>query len=222
MYNELKSKGFIFPTSDPDTSVPILTPQRSVPPYTRKPVNDINVNQTSAPSLLPYLTGSTSGNERRLNMSGASVSPIILTQEQLVKLRSELDVVQGNIKVFNEMLTELVPGKEHSDDWSLLRDLNSTCLAMQKRIVDLIEKVATEEVTNELLRINDELNNLFERYERYERKRNSSLSIAASSNATSANVLEAQEPSLIDLNANDPEDILSKELQGLTMAKTVS
>lgn len=224
VYNELKSKKVEFPASDPDSSVPILTPQRSVPPYTRKSANDLPVNPTSGSNIVHSLSNSVTGSGHRLNMSGASASPVILTPEQLIKLRGELDVVQGNIKVFNEMLTELVPGKEHADDWALIRDLNTTCLAMQKRIVDLIEKVASEDVTNELLRINDELNNLFERFERYERKRNLSLSNTASSNTSTANVLEAQEPSLIDLSANDPdfEDVLSKELQGLSMKKTVS
>jgi len=38
---------------------------------------------------------------------------------------------------------------------------------MQERVVDLIGKLAHDEMTAELLRINDELNNLFLRYSRY-------------------------------------------------------
>lgn len=38
---------------------------------------------------------------------------------------------------------------------------------MQVRVVDLIGKLANDEMTAELLRINDELNNLFLRYSRY-------------------------------------------------------
>lgn len=48
-----------------------------------------------------------------------------------------------------------------------LQELHSTCKAMQERVVDLIGKLAHDEMTAELLRINDELNNLFLRYSRY-------------------------------------------------------
>ncbi len=43
-----------------------------------------------------------------------------LTQEQLAKLRSELDIVQENMTILNEMLTELTPGNEHPSDLELL------------------------------------------------------------------------------------------------------
>lgn len=42
---------------------------------------------------------------------------------------------------------------------------------MQSRIVDLIGRVTHDEITAELLRLNDELNNLFLRYQRYEKNR---------------------------------------------------
>jgi hypothetical protein len=42
-----------------------------------------------------------------------------------------------------------------------LQELHSTCQAMQHRLVELIGKLANDEITAELLRVNDELNNLF-------------------------------------------------------------
>jgi hypothetical protein len=54
---------------------------------------------------------------------------------------------------------------------------------MQNRIVDLIGKVNNDEMTAELLRLNDELNNLFLRYARYEKNRDPKT---ATSNTPSA------------------------------------
>lgn len=47
--------------------------------------------------------------------------PVVPTQEQLAKLRSELDVVQGNVRVMSEMLTELSPSNVDSSDLELLQ-----------------------------------------------------------------------------------------------------
>lgn len=97
---------------------------------------------------------------------GGPVAP-----DMLAKLKSELDVVQGNVRVMSEMLTELSPSDVDSSDLELLQELNRTNRQMQQRIVELLEGVPNEEVTNELLRVNDDLNNVFLRYERFERYR---------------------------------------------------
>lgn len=47
--------------------------------------------------------------------------PVLPTQEQMAKLRSELDVVQGNVRVMSEMLTELSPSNVDSSDLELLQ-----------------------------------------------------------------------------------------------------
>uniref|UniRef100_A0A671SUA5 Target of myb1 like 2 membrane trafficking protein n=1 Tax=Sinocyclocheilus anshuiensis TaxID=1608454 RepID=A0A671SUA5_9TELE len=97
--------------------------------------------------------------------------PITANPEQIARLRSELDIVRGNIKVMSEMLTEMVPGQDNASDLELLQELNRTCRAMQHRIVDeLIARVSNEEVTEELLHVNDDLNNSFLRYERLQRR----------------------------------------------------
>ena len=46
--------------------------------------------------------------------------PRTLTPEKLAKLRSQLDVVQGNIQVMSEMLIVVTPGEESSEDRDLL------------------------------------------------------------------------------------------------------
>lgn len=58
--------------------------------------------------------------------------PISLNPEQLAKLRSELDIVQGNMKVFCEMLTELTPCKEHPQDLELLQVRFSNVVTKKK------------------------------------------------------------------------------------------
>ena len=50
-----------------------------------------------------------------------ATGPVTLTPEQLAKLRSELDTVQQNCKVFSEMLTEMTPGQEEVSDLELLQ-----------------------------------------------------------------------------------------------------
>lgn len=54
------------------------------------------------------------------HVSPPPVSPR-LTPDQMAKLHGELDVVQGNMAVLSEMLSELTPGKEHPSDIELLK-----------------------------------------------------------------------------------------------------
>uniref|UniRef100_A0A2K5CCF3 Target of myb1 membrane trafficking protein n=1 Tax=Aotus nancymaae TaxID=37293 RepID=A0A2K5CCF3_AOTNA len=98
-------------------------------------------------------------------------TPIAPTPEQIGKLRSELEMVSGNVRVMSEMLTELVPTQAEPADLELLQELNCTCRAMQQRILELIPQIANEQLTEELLIVNDNLNNVFLRHERFERFR---------------------------------------------------
>lgn len=51
----------------------------------------------------------------------APVGPVVPTPEQMGKIRSELDIVNGNIAVMSEMLTEMTPGQEEAGDLQLLQ-----------------------------------------------------------------------------------------------------
>ncbi|CAO2611329.1 Target of Myb1 membrane trafficking protein [Lemmus lemmus] len=90
---------------------------------------------------------------------------------QIGKLRSELEMVSGNVRVMSEMLTELVPTQIEPADLELLQELNRTCRAMQQRVLELIPRISNEQLTEELLMVNDNLNNVFLRHERFERFR---------------------------------------------------
>ncbi|OUC40718.1 VHS domain protein [Trichinella nativa] len=133
-----------------------------------------------------------------------------VSDEQLAKLRSELDVVNGNLAVFREMLSELNPGNEAPDDWALLQELHSTCNEMQKRIIELIQQISNDDVTRELLVLNDELNTVFDKYERYVQNRESASSerdadtaLIDFSDATSANQTATEAHSAIAVGFSD-------------------
>ncbi|XP_029913370.1 TOM1-like protein 2 isoform X2 [Myripristis murdjan] len=197
IYEELKRKGIEFPMADLDALSPIHTPQRGVPEV------DPAMLKYKAPASpaggLPKPAASTAPvTATQIPHIPSVPGPITATPEQIARLRSELDIVRGNTKVMSEMLTEMVPGQEDASDLELLQELNRTCRAMQQRVVELISRVSNEEVTEELLHVNDDLNNIFLRYERYERYR--------SGRATQNNGMlnEATEDNLIDLGPGSP------------------
>ncbi|XP_061605676.1 TOM1-like protein 2 isoform X2 [Phyllopteryx taeniolatus] len=192
IYEELKRKGMEFPMADLDALSPIHTPQRGTPEVD--------------PAMIKYLTPGASSTaaaspKPASNSPATQVSPrgpITATPQQVARLRSELDIVRGNVKVLSEMLTEMVPGQEDGSDLELLQELHRTCRAMQQRVVELISRVSNEEVTEELLHVNDDLNNVFLRYERFERYR-------SGRGAQNKGILgEATDDNLIDLGPGSP------------------
>lgn len=161
----------------------------------------------------------------------ASSVPASLSQEQIAKLQSELDIVALNMSIFGEMLTELKPGHEDPNDYKLLSDLAATCKEMQGRIVDLVGKINHDEYTAELLRLNDELNNLFLRHGRYENNRDPN-SIAAPSAIlgaamgipppTESKLVDDHKDSLIDLSDEATGGIgtLPKDFTGMGLSSS--
>lgn len=218
VYSDLKNKGVEFPMTDLDTMAPIHTPQRSVPmtaapPSTLPGVRGVPMAPAGGPVRpLPQQPG-------MVQVGSLPPSPVTLGPEQLEKLKRELEVVQRNMTVFGEMLSELVPGQEQHSDWELLQELQKTCHAMQTRVVDLVDKVANEEVTGELLRLNDDLNNLFLRYERFEKRRTAIVTgqakegpaVPAPTEGAGANV-----GPLIDLGEPEVTDDFQKLALGVT------
>ncbi|XP_053327074.1 TOM1-like protein 2 isoform X1 [Spea bombifrons] len=216
IYEELKRKGTEFPMADLDALSPIHTPQRSVPEvdpatnmHSSQTQQRVNSSSVSTPSSTPSPYSTPAG---PVPVVGG---PITANSEQIGRLRSELDVVRGNMKVMSEMLTELTPGQEDASDLELLQDLNRTCRAMQQRIMELIARVSNEEVTEELLHVNDDLNNVFLRYERFERYRSGRM--APNTNGV---MNEVTEDNLIDLGPGSPAVV--SPMVGVTAPSTLS
>lgn len=167
-YDDLKSKGVEFPAADLDTLAPIKTPKRTVfnqpPPSTLDtPAQPEQAAQQSPRSYAQVLNPTYDV----ITIREQGQEPITPTPAQLTKLRADLDVVNQNVKVFRETLTDVVPRKETADELQLLTQLNDGCRQMQQRVLDLIRYVSSEEVTYELLMVNDSLNSVFEKYDRF-------------------------------------------------------
>ncbi|CAG9853962.1 unnamed protein product [Phyllotreta striolata] len=195
VYQDLLAKGIEFPPTDLDSLAPIHTPKKSV--TTEKP-----------PAVEPH---------QPPRMESASPqhavahhSPGSLTPEQRAKLQSELDVVQSNMTVLGEMLHEIKPGEEQPDEAELLQELHATCLSMQYRLIELIGKISNDGLCEELLRINDELNNLLLRYSRWDKNRE--VGPKQSASAVLAKATLEPNDSLIDF-----DDEMPKALNGLTL-----
>ncbi|NWI45579.1 TOM1 protein, partial [Picathartes gymnocephalus] len=161
VYEDLRRKGLEFPMTDLDMLSPIHTPQRTV--YNSNSQSGQNSPTVNSPQQMESILHPVTLPPGRSTSSNAPITP---TPEQIGKLRSELEVVNGNTKVMSEMLTELVPSQAEPSDLELLQELNRTCRAMQQRVLELIPRVLHEQLTEELLLINDNLNNVFLRHER--------------------------------------------------------
>lgn len=194
VYQELRSKGIEFPMTDLDAMAPIITPKKSKEVAAAHPVSQ------------------SKGNAWRQSSGGGDEEDDRLSPEQVTKLNKDLEVVQANMAVLNEMLTTLIPGQEHSSDIELLTELHATCKAMQERIVQLISKYSQEDFVTELLQVNDLMNNLFLRYNRYESNREAATGSSKPDVAAVATI-----PSLIDLD-DDPAD-LNTQLSKLNVSK---
>ncbi|KAH1002633.1 hypothetical protein HUJ04_008702 [Dendroctonus ponderosae] len=195
VYKDLLAKGIEFPATDLDSLAPIHTP--------RKSVNLPEVVPASAPSP-----------------SGSPIPPLdspnhtgTLTMEQRAKLQSELDVVQSNMNVLGEMLSEVKPGRGERDELDLLQELRAVCQSMQQRLMELISRITNDSLTEELLRINDDMNNLFLRYSRWEKNTVPSASAVIANAIPPTAVAKPalkNDDSLIDLDDDDLADTVNK------------
>ncbi|XP_051995802.1 target of Myb protein 1 isoform X1 [Xyrauchen texanus] len=172
VYEDLRRKGVEFPMTELNGYSPIHTPERSVD--TMSPVT-AHAEQHPVKASQPQNTE----------------TPLTLSPQQSKQLKAEMEVVRTNLSVMSEMMSQMEPGSIQHSDTELLQHLYSMCKDMQGRMVDLIPRLTDEKLTEQLLMVNDDMNNTFEQYHRFEGHLN------RQSNAESSPVYS----NLIDLGA---------------------
>ncbi|ESO07415.1 hypothetical protein HELRODRAFT_110832 [Helobdella robusta] len=172
-YQDLKAKRVEFPPLDADKASPAyISPQSaSVSSCVVESSGHNRPQQTAAGTAPAYHDHRHHlQQQQHPTQTSSSSSSSHQNQQKIQKLKSELSAVQQNCRVFGELLTELSQGGtlNSASDQQLLEELNRTCRDMQRRILDLLQNSQIDdEITDDLLHINDELNNEFVRYDRY-------------------------------------------------------
>ncbi|XP_051051258.1 TOM1-like protein 1 isoform X2 [Phodopus roborovskii] len=146
VYLDLLKKGVQFPPSDAEAE-------------TRREAAQLSPKQPTPVPTAPALS----------SIIAPKNPTISLVPEQIGKLHSELDMVKMNVKVMTAILMENIPGSENHEDIELLQRLYKTGREMQERIMDLLVVVENEDVTVELIQVNEDLNNAILGYERFTR-----------------------------------------------------
>lgn len=184
VYEDLRRKGLEFPMTELDNCSPIHTPRKSVPDC------EFPVTMSEAPVSPTQPTQSPQQTPAQRNAGG----PITLSPDQSKKLRADLEVVRGNLRVMSDIMTQMNPRHIQQTDTELLQQLYSMCKATQDQVMHLIPRVSEETLVEQLLVANDEMNATFTRYQSFKRhlnRQNTEQSCPTYSN-------------LIDLNSAPP------------------
>ncbi|XP_077020944.1 TOM1-like protein 1 isoform X2 [Tamandua tetradactyla] len=183
VYLDLLKKGIQFPPSDAEAET------------ARKDTAQISNPSTSVPTA-PALP----------SVFAPRNSTFTLVPEQIGKLRSELDMVKMNVRVMSAILKETSPASQNHEDIELLQKLYKTCREMQERIMDLLVVVENEDVTVELLQVNENLNNTLLGCERFTRNQQRILEQNKNWKEATNTASEPSAPScdLLDLQPSPP------------------
>ncbi|KAM5274433.1 TOM1-like protein 1 [Ctenodactylus gundi] len=190
VYLDLLKKGVQFPPSDAEAEA------------ARKEAAHISSSPPASVPTAPALSSVIPQN-----------STITLVPEQIGKLHSELDMVKMNVKVMSAILMENRPESENHEDLELLQKLYKTGREMQERIMDLLVVVENEDVTVELIQVNEDLNNAILGYERFMRNQQRLLEQNKNQNGDINTTSEPSAPSsdLLDLS---PSMLMPAAIQG--------
>ncbi|KAL6477030.1 hypothetical protein MHYP_G00155290 [Metynnis hypsauchen] len=162
VYEDLRRKGLEFPMTELENCSPIHTPVKRVPDQ------KFPVTMCDAPLSPTHPVPSPPQTPSIQNPEG----PIILSPDQVKKLKADLEVVRSNLRVMSDIMIQMDPGHIQKSDTELLRQLYSSCKATQERVVRLIPRVIEETLVEQLLVANDDMNATFTRYHSFERHLN--------------------------------------------------
>ncbi|UJR11771.1 hypothetical protein I4U23_015951 [Adineta vaga] len=176
LYQECREQRFKFPPADRQDVIHTLlstkVPAKHATALSRTRSQSSVKTMARPKTSMPSYRRNNSVDENVLP-ENTNTPPVIrhLPDEHIAKLRSELDLVHVNLDVFEEMIANLEPGQEHSEDWQLFTDLYKTCKKMQARLVSLLSIVAIDDIAVDFLRCNDRLNKAFSDYGWYMERR---------------------------------------------------
>ncbi|KAG9264488.1 target of Myb protein 1-like isoform X1 [Astyanax mexicanus] len=200
VYEDLRRKGLEFPVTELDNCSPIHTPRKSIP--------DCEFPEAPVSPRHPAQSPQTQAPAQR-NADG----PITLSPDQVKKLRADLEVVRGNLRVMSEIMTQMNPRQIQQTDSELLQQLYYTCKATQDQVMHLIPRVSEEKLVEQLLVANDDMNATFTRYQSFKRHLNEKTQNSENSCPAYSN--------LIDLNSAPPSKLHDQSERG-TESHTVS
>jgi hypothetical protein len=174
VYEDLKMKGVEFPAID-TTQTPALLTISSRPTQPSANQNTSSRGSLSYPQQPPLPSRQPSSRGSVQTPTGPTSAQKAQMAAAMQKLRQDLAIVSGNVRVLKDMLTILRPENIPEDDLQLMQELNRTCRAMQTRLLKLLEEsshlLTDDTIINEMLLVNDDLNNAFLRYDRFEKCR---------------------------------------------------
>ncbi|CAD7667374.1 unnamed protein product [Nyctereutes procyonoides] len=184
VYLDLLKKGVQFPTSEAEAET------------ARQETTEISSSPSTSVPTAPALS----------SVIVPKSSTLTLVPEQIGKLHSELDMVKMNVRVMSAILMENIPGSENREDIELLQKLYKTSREMQERIMDLLIVVENEDVTMELIQVNEDLNNALLGCERFTRNQQRILEQNRNQREDANTSSEPSAPScdLLDLRPSPP------------------
>ena len=174
IYDQLKNNGVEFPAVNLDDMAPLHTPpsrQQSAPP----PQENLPFSPPQRPSY-PTQQAAYPPQQRPVGAPQAAVGrgDRNMPGEHVAKLMSEADVVQTNVQVLSDLLLNSIPGQDRREDIEFMQALRDTVKTMQARVMELLSTLPafhnTEDVTARMLQLNDDINNVFTRHDRYVRQ----------------------------------------------------
>ncbi|CAF0815974.1 unnamed protein product [Adineta steineri] len=124
LYQVCKEQHFKFPPADEQhviqTSLSTEIPAKNSAALSRTISQSSSRSMTRPKTAMPSYNRTDSVDADQYQHD-TNTSPVIrhLPDEQIAKLRSELDLVHINLDVFEEMIAKLKPGYEHAEDWQL-------------------------------------------------------------------------------------------------------